>query len=113
MEKLRIRFWQNENVVMLKILEQSESSREEGVLFRDPNFDMAICSVDFPSLEPQRILIRGRMKEKDNIINCLQFNSIENATIYIKKCKELIRSFNSSMEEKEERREEVETWIFE
>ena len=49
---------------MLKILEQSESSREGGVLFKDPNFDMIISSVDFPSLEPQRILIRGRIKEK-------------------------------------------------
>ena len=31
----------------------------------------------------------------------------------LKKCKELIRSFNSSIEEREEKREEVETWIFE
>ena len=113
MKKLKIRFWQNENVVMMKILEQSESLREKGDLFRDPNFDIIISSVDFPSLESQRLLIRGRIKEKDNLINCAQFSSIENATIYIKKCKELIRSFNSSMEEREERREEVETWIFE
>jgi hypothetical protein len=113
MKKLRVRFWQNENVVMMKILEQSESLREKGDFFRDPNFDMTICSVDFPSLESQGLLIRGRIKEKDNLINCIQLSSIENATVYIKKCKELIRSFNSSIEEREEKKEEIETWIFE
>ena len=64
MKKLIIKFWQNENVVMMKVLEQDERLRNKGKIFKDKNLDMAICSTRFPKIFPTSIFIRGVKKEK-------------------------------------------------
>lgn len=109
MKKLRIKFWQIENVVLMKVLDQDESLRDEGELFKSDSLDMAILSNGYPAITWGRIFIRGNIKGKDNIVCSNTFNSIEDATVYIEKCQELIRDYNISLGEEEM----VKTFIFE
>ena len=105
MKKLKIRFWRIENVVIMKILDQDERLRGCREIFRNDYLDMAIYLSDYSALYTNSISIK---EDIDNMACSRTFNSIEDATVYIKKCQELIYGYNARFEEGEEE-EEVET----
>ena len=112
MKKLKIKFWQIENVVAMKVLDQDKKLRNKGEVFN--NLEMTICSNDYPAMTFENIFIRGKVKERDDEVSCTSFSSIKNATTYIEKCQELISDYNNTiLDEEEEEEEVVKTFTFE
>ena len=109
MKKLKIRFWRIENVVIMKILDQDERLRGCREIFRNDYLDMAIYLSDYSALYTNSISIK---EDIDNMACSRTFNSIEDATVYIKRCQELIYGYNARFEEDEEEVETIETFTF-
>lgn len=99
MKKLKIKFWQNENVVMMKVLSRDERLRNKGIIFESDNLNMAIFSTNYSIilLDNNSISIKG--DTRDNMVCSQTFNSTEDATVYIEKYQKLIRDYNASLEE--------------
>lgn len=112
MQKLRIKFWQVENVVIMKVLNQDEKLRNKGELFNNDNLEMIICSNDYPAMLSDGLFIRGNLKERDNLACNYTFSSTKAASLYIEKCQELISGYNNTILDEEEE-EVVKTFIFE
>ena len=113
MKKLKIKFWQIENLVVMKILDQDERLRGKEVIYEDSDLDMTIYSVKVPDMTSKSLFIRGERKEKDSMVCNATFNSTEDATDYVKKCQKLISNYNASLEDEEEEVETIRTFIFE
>lgn len=94
MTKLKLKLWQIDNVVLMKVLEQDESTRGSITLLKCGAYE--IVSADSPMLGKCTIYVRGRNRKRDHQIACLSLNTTSEATGYIQDVKNLVRDYNNS-----------------
>ncbi len=108
MDKLRLKFWRNKKVVMMKVIQQDESLRGAGVIFyKEEEEDcMAIESAINPSLSSNTIYIRGEFETWDNEVACISLKTEKDAKDYLMRCIKTINSYNLTVNAKTEEEEE-------
>lgn len=86
---LRLKFYQIENVVVMKVLEQDR---------RNINFTykgLTLESIDHPEIrEGDFIYLRGDEEKKDNNLACHDFETNEAAKKFIDCAMEVVRAYN-------------------
>lgn len=98
MKQLKIKIWNIENVVLMKVLQQDESLRNERFIFESKN-DFCIQSYDEPDIFEDGIHIQGLYKYADNKIACHSFPSVEDAEEYVMRIKDMLKEYNESIRE--------------
>ena len=104
-DKLIVEFWQMENVVNMKVLNQPDViDRGQGIVLRLPG--ICIMSGDYPYININSTLdqlyIMGRDKEFDNKIACYSFMNDYQASQFISKAVLAISTLNFILENKAE-----------
>lgn len=101
---IKLKLWRIENCVLMKILEQDEKTRGEGVFFEhtiikdNTSFTYELRSLKEPKLTTTNCLyLRGYNKEQDSLITSESYNSIERAKREIHCIKETIEAYNKSL----------------
>ena len=100
--KIRVKLWRIENVVLMKVLEIPEELRGTNLIFNSPNTGMKIYSVGKPELKLNTIFLNGSNKEKDNNIVCCECQSNEEALGYYNRVINTIEEFNNKNKIKSE-----------
>lgn len=93
--KIRVKLWRIENIVLMKVLEMPEKLRGTNLVFNSPNTGMKIYSVGKPELKLNTIFLKGSSKEKDNKIVCCECESDEEALGYYNRVINTIEEFNN------------------
>ena len=93
--KIRVKLWRIENVVLMKVLEIPEELRGTYLIFNSPNTDMKIYSVGKPELKLNTIFLNGSNREKDNNIVWCECQSDEEALGYYNRVINTIEEFNN------------------
>jgi hypothetical protein len=94
--KLKLKLWQIENIVLIKVIEQDESLRDVGTFYE--NNDMSIISEVEPQLEYKELYIRGNDKANDNIIVKIDFDTTDETKDYINKVLKVVKEYNQSLD---------------
>lgn len=94
MKKLKLKLWQAENVVLMKVLEQDEITRGIGLLFEYGGLQLR--STSRPTLYGDAVLINGNNTSWDNWISSTSFSTASRATEYIQKVLNLVREYNKT-----------------
>lgn len=110
---LKIKFWRIENVVLMKVLEQGEEiERGCGEFFRTDY--LGLVSMYNPGILINKLFVRGKDEEDDNMVISWGFQNREEAKLYIERATEAIHACNQSIAEKPEpRSDDIETVIAE
>lgn len=95
MKKLKLKLWQVENVVLMKVLQQDESTRGKGKLFEYGG--LTLKSVNEPVISNGVVFLSGYEINKDNAIDFLEFGDQTKATEYIQKVLDLVHEYNKSL----------------
>lgn len=93
--KIRVKLWRIENVVLMKVLEMPEELRGNHLIFTSPTTSMEIRSVDEPELTLKDIYINGSNKDEDNKIVCCEYKSDEMALDCYNRIIKTIEEFNN------------------
>lgn len=88
---LKLKLWQIETVVLMKVLEQDESTRCN-ILYN--NDDLEIVSAYTPQLDQKCIYVRGCAKENDDNVSVFHCNSVQQAEAYISKIQRAVYEYN-------------------
>ena len=64
MKKLKIKFWQIENLVVMKILDQDERLRGKEAIYEDSDLDMTIYSVKVPDMTSKSFFLLEEKEKK-------------------------------------------------
>lgn len=102
-DKLIVEFWQMENVVNMKVLNQPDTiGRGQGVILRLPG--ICIISGEYPYInaESDQLHIMGRDKEFDNRMACYSFMNDYQASKFINNAVLAISTLNFMLENKAE-----------
>lgn len=102
---LKLKIWQIENIVLMKVLEQDESTRNKYKLYK--NRDLEIVSAFMPQMYRNIIYVRGSAEEKDDIISVFYAHSIKDAEEYIAKVQRAVHEYNTQQEQKEKNNDDV------
>lgn len=89
---LKVKFWQIENIVLMRVLEQDEETREKGTLYEDE--DIKIKSCKYPDIKEECLYIRGQLRNYDTNICCYGFDDCDDAQEYIEKATKAIHAYN-------------------
>ena len=95
MEKLKLKLLRIENVVLMKILNQDELTRNN-ISFEGSN-KFHLQSGECPELDGDYIFLRGSEKDKDDMIVSRDCYTEVEANNYIKKIVELVKEYNESI----------------
>lgn len=98
MNKLKVKLWNEKNIVKMKILEQDDSIRgckESLAEFQD----IELTSVAGPGISHTTVFLRGTDESMDNMTASRAFDTQEEAKGYISKAEALIEIYNVSLEE--------------
>ena len=109
--KIRVKLWRIENVVLMKVLEMPEELRGTNLIFTSSNTGMGIYSVGRPDLKLNTIFLRGSNKEKDNKIVCYESESDEEALGYYNRVINTIEEFNNKDKIKSEIDYDIDTYV--
>lgn len=110
---LKVKFMQIENVVVMKVLEQSKKVTEflDATNFYAQN-GMVLKSCEEPEIsDAWNIYLRGKNTNKDTLYNSYSFNSIDEADEFIDNAREAINEFNKKYNFPNEETEEIKTII--
>lgn len=109
---LRIKFYQIENLVAMKILEQGEEiKRGVGKLYYDPEENFTIYRSNSPAItlcyddtgsKGFMLFIRGGFEKNDIMLTSKCFNTTEEASDYIRRATKSIKNYNNSLKVKSE-----------
>lgn len=91
---LKVRLIRFENVVLMKVLEQTDIERGGGDVFEYE--DMVICSASTLQLRDDTIFIRGNDASRDDKFTTIDFSTAARATEYFAKVKRTIEAYNAS-----------------
>ncbi len=91
---LKVRLIRFENVVLMKVLEQTDIERGCGDVFEYE--DMEIYSAAVPQLTGNAIYIRGREDSYDGSLASKDCGTVAEATEYFAKVKRIIEAYNAS-----------------
>lgn len=109
--KIRVKLWRIENIVLMKVLEMPEKLRGTNLVFNSPNTGMKIYSVSNPELKLNTIFLKGNIKEKDNKIACCECKSDEEALDYYNRIINTIEEFNNKDKIKSEINYDIDTYV--
>lgn len=109
--KIRVKLWRIENVILMKVLEMPEELRGTNFVFNSPNTGMKIYSVGKPELKLNTIFLNGSSKEKDNNIVCCECKSNEEALGYYNRVINTIEEFNNKDKIKSEIDYDIDTYV--
>lgn len=98
MKELKLKIFNIENVVLMKVLEQDESLIGKGYIYKAKN-GIDIASSDSPCIYETDIFINGDDIDFDNKLNGLRFKTTQEAIEYIRKVKEAVAEYNESIKE--------------
>lgn len=103
---LKVRLIRFENVVLMKVLEQTDIERGCGDVFEYE--DMVICSAGTPQLwtRDDTIFIRGNDASRDDKFVTIDFSNAVRATEYFAKVKRTIEAYNASCTGEKEHKQE-------
>lgn len=93
--KIRVKLWRIENVVLMKVLEMPEELRGTNLIFTSLTTSMEIWSVGEPELTLKDIYINGSNKDEDNKIVCCEYKSGEMALDCYNRIIKTIEEFNN------------------
>lgn len=91
---LKVRLIRFENVVLMKVLEQTDIERGGGDVFKYG--DMVICSSGTPQLKDDTIFICGREDSYDGSLASKDCGTVAEASGYFAKVKHAIEAYNAS-----------------
>lgn len=109
--KIRVKLWRIENIVLMKVLEMPEKLRGTDLIFISPTTSMGIRSVGKPELTLKNIYINGSNKDKDNKIICYEYESGEIALDYYNRIIKTIEEFNKENKIKSEIDYGIDTYV--
>ena len=99
---LKLKFYQVENVVLMKVLEQDDVD----VYFNYDNF--ILQSIDYPSIDDDnRIYLQGSDEDNNNKMSCYDFGTNEKAKHFINKASLAVKAYNEKYSQKEDEQEIV------
>lgn len=101
---LKVRLIRLENVVLMKILEQTDIERGCGNVFKYE--DMVICSSGTPQLKDDTIFICGREDSYDGSLASKDCGTVAEASGYFAKVKRTIEAYNASCTRQKEHKQE-------
>lgn len=101
---LKVRLIRFENVVLMKVLEQTDIERGCGDVFE--NEDMEIYSAAAPQLTGNAIYICGRKDSYDGSLASKDCGTVAEAAEYFAKVKRTIEAYNASCTGQEEHKQE-------
>ncbi len=90
---LKLKLWQIENVVLMKVLEQDEKTKDNGTLYAVDDFVLRSCF--YPELNNKSVNVRGKWFGTDNAIAVRECVSAATAEEYIAKVKAVVRGYNT------------------
>ena len=109
---LKVKFYQIENLVAMKILEQGEEiKRGVGKLYYDPEENFTIHSGSSPAItlcyddigsKIFMLFIRGCYEKNDTMLTSKCFDTTEEASDYIHRAAKSIKNYNNSLKVKSE-----------
>ena len=99
MKKLKIKLFQNKNIVFMEVLEQDPRTRGKGKLFRSGG--LSLESLTEPELRDKVVLIRGTNTARDTITCRISFTEIKKADKYVRDVKKLIKGYNQLLDERD------------
>ena len=105
---IKVKFWRLENVLVAKVLEQPEETREAGALISVGDYE--IYSVARPEISNKALYLRGRGKELDNNYCAYAYNNAEEAKQALEGFKTCIEKYNAEHCDKDEE-SEIETVV--
>ena len=96
-DKLKVKVWNYKNVVLLEVLEQDESIRGKGPLFRASN-GWILFSFNEGGIESylKELYINREKKEQDKIVIVSQEKEIKDAKKVVEEIKQAVKEFNAS-----------------
>lgn len=97
---LRVEFKQIENVVLMKVLEQSDEIKLGCGRFFEHN-GIKLYSTFYPEICSSSLYVKGKSKDAQDVYTSKSFNTPEEAAEYIVKFTECIDAYNESVKEKE------------
>ena len=111
---LKIKFWRIENVILMKILGQSDEIERGNFSFKASS-GVSLCSAVTPSLSyDNMIYLRGDSKESDETISAYECTTNEEAKARLKAYIEAVKEYNDSLQHTSaEDVEDIETVIAE
>ena len=86
---LKLKFYQIENVVLMRILEQPERMFE----YRSSD-NFLLASRAYPQMNSNEIFVRGTDKAYDNNLSSITFLTTEKAKDFIATAKKAVREYN-------------------
>lgn len=101
---LKVRLIRFENVVLMKVLEQTDIERGCGDVFEYE--DMEIYSAAVPQLTGNAIYIRGREDSYDGSLASKDCGTVAKATKYFAKVKHTIETYNANCTKQKEHKQE-------
>lgn len=97
---LKVEFKQVENVVLMKVLEQSDEIKLGCGRFFEHN-GIKLYSTFYPEICSSSLYVKGKSKDAQDVYTSKSFNTPEEAAEYIVKFTECIDAYNESVKEKE------------
>ena len=87
---LRLKFYQIENVVLMKVLEQDN---KENLYFQYDN--LLLQSLDCPAIDDENhIYLQGSDEDSNNKMSCYDFETNEQAENFINKASKAVKEYN-------------------
>jgi flagellar assembly factor FliW len=115
MKKLKLKLWRIENVILMKVLQQDESTRDRDFGFSASN-GMSIFSDYCPDIDTDGIYINGENRNKDNIMSVCECETDIEAIATINNILLLVKEYNESISNTETQlteKEDIHTFIAE
>ena len=113
---LKLKLWRIENIVVMKVLQQDESTRGKGTLWEDEETKMRIVSaiLEPEGLHGMTICIKNQNEESDDILDSTTFKTSAEAKKHIERIKKVVANYNASLQQKEtEETDDIEIHIAE
>ena len=97
---LKVEFKQIENVVLMKVLEQSNEIKLGCGCFFEHN-DVKLCSLSYPQIFSHSLYVKGKSECPQDVYGSISFDTPEEAAEYIAKFTECIDAYNDSVKEQD------------
>lgn len=95
---LKLKFYQVENVVIMKVLEQDN---KENLYFKYEN--LLLQSIDCPAIDSEyKIYLQGSDYENNNKLSCYDFETSEEAKNFIDKAIHAVKAYNKEYSQTED-----------
>lgn len=99
MKPLKLKLWNEGNVVKMQVLEQDDSVRGRSLEKLAEFQGLKLISDTAPEMSTYTVFIRGTNRSMDNNIATLHFHMSSDAMEYIRKVEALVEVYNKSIEQ--------------